>query len=340
MGSVEKGPVVLPPAAWDFLEGALGGEEASVSILSEDASFRRYFRVTAGDATYALMEAPPDKEDSAPFVNMARYLKKHGVPAPEIFAESPAQGFYLLEDFGDVTFLKALEAGVEPKRLYAAALDALLDLQAAPRDESCVGHRRPYDRALMMREFALFPDWYLGGIRQKKITEIDRGRFDRVFQRMIGVLLEQPQVLVHRDYHSRNLMWNDGKVGVIDFQDAVFGPITYDLASLLRDCYVAWDAEFRAWALDYWMNGAIERIGCRGDLGMLARDLDWMAVQRNLKAVGIFGRLSLRDGKHGYLDDIPRTMSYVRETLPKYPELAELQDLIATYLPDWGEETP
>ncbi|MBF0097525.1 MAG: phosphotransferase [Magnetococcales bacterium] len=317
-----------------FLTTALAGSPYSVNKVAGDASFRSYYRVTTTDARYILMDAPPDKEDSAPFLDIARFLHPHGVPVPRILQADLQQGYLLLEDFGDTTFLLALEQGVPARQLYQAAVETLLTLQATPLDGSCIAHGRPFDYAMLRRELALFTDWYIEQIRATPISDQDRQRFDAVFDRLLGEILQQPTVLVHRDYHSRNLMWHEDTVGLLDFQDAVVGPITYDLASLLRDCYVAWDAPFRAEISALWLQGARQRLNYAPDgAARFQRDFDWMAIQRNLKAIGIFGRLSRRDGKHGYLNDIPRTMGYVRETLARYPELYPLATLIDQYAP-------
>ncbi|MBF0128337.1 MAG: phosphotransferase, partial [Magnetococcales bacterium] len=233
----------------------------------------------------------------------------------------------------DVTFLKALQEGVAPDTLYRPAVETLLALQSTPDDGSCVAHQRPYDRAMLRRELALFTDWYIEGIRQTPIAPADRVAFDLAFDALLDAILQQPWTLVHRDYHCRNLMWHEGRVGVLDFQDAVMGPVTYDLASLLRDCYVAWDEPFRHKVMSWWFDDPRTRRRYPASRERFQKDFDLMAVQRNLKAVGIFGRLSRRDGKHGYLNDIPRTLGYVGESLPKYPELAELKRLIQHYAP-------
>ncbi|MBF0158668.1 MAG: tRNA (adenosine(37)-N6)-threonylcarbamoyltransferase complex ATPase subunit type 1 TsaE [Magnetococcales bacterium] len=299
-----------------------------------DASFRRYFRLVAGSgSSWILMDAPPDREDVRPFIDMALFLDRHGVPVPRIHAMQPEDGLLLLDDLGDETLLYQIQTGAAPEPLYRLAIDILLKLQATPNDGGCIGHRRLFDRALLRSELALFTDWYLAGVLGQTLDKADQSRFEQAFQTLLDSLLLQPTVLVHRDYHSRNLMWHDDTLGVIDFQDALMGPITYDLASLLRDCYVAWDEPFRRQVADWWLTGASDRLGYRPSPEQFARDLDWMAIQRNLKAVGIFGRLSLRDGKHGYLRDIPRTMGYVYQTLERYPELAPLRQLITRYAP-------
>ncbi|MBF0446786.1 MAG: phosphotransferase [Magnetococcales bacterium] len=327
----------IDSAALDFLKEQVG-DSITISLVSGDASFRRYFRVETEDARYILMDAPPLKEDSAPFLDLSRFLYKNGIPVPQVIAARLDLGFLLLDDFGDCTFLLALEQGESPDLLYRWAVDVLLDIQTTPVNGQTIAHERPYDRALLSRELALFTDWYLEGICKQSITVSDQKRFDSLFERVMEQVLCQPTCLVHRDYHSRNLMWRPqeqgrNRVGVLDFQDAVMGPVTYDLASLLRDCYVAWDRSFRDQISAWWLKGARDRLNYNRTNEEFERDFDWMALQRNLKAVGIFGRLSLRDSKHGYLKDIPRTMSYIKETIIKYPELDELNGLIGRYVP-------
>ncbi|MBF0614064.1 MAG: phosphotransferase [Magnetococcales bacterium] len=319
--------------AREFVEEVLGGG-VTLTQVAGDASFRRYFRVEKGRESWILMDAPPDKEDSHPFLDIARFLRSHGVGAPEVLAERLDLGYVLLEDFGDLTYLKALEAGEDAQTLYRIAVDTLIALQATPVDGSCIAHHRPFDRAMLRRELALFTDWYIEGICRTPIVPEDRLAFDAAFHRLLDGVLRQPWTLVHRDYHSRNLMWRQGQVGVIDFQDAVMGPITYDLASLLRDCYVAWERPFREQVMERWWQAPAIRARYAVDWNTFCTDLGWMGIQRNLKAVGIFGRLSLRDGKHGYLNDIPRTMGYVRAALSDYPELADLSALIHRYAPE------
>ncbi|MBF0141412.1 MAG: phosphotransferase [Magnetococcales bacterium] len=322
---------MVSQTAHQFITERLG-PGCHIRKISGDASFRTYYRVVLPDqTTMVFMDAPPDKENSRPFIDIAHFLERFGVAVPHIFHADVDQGFLLLQDFGDVTFLEALKQGEDAEKLYTRAVDDLLQLQSTPNDASCVAHQRPYDRDLLTRELNLLLDWYIPGILQKTIADTDRAEFHHCFEIIVDQVLRQPVVLVHRDYHSRNLMWLNGQVGIIDFQDAVMGPLTYDLASLLRDCYVAWDAPFRHKIAGLWFEKARTLLGYAPDPATFERDFDWMAVQRNLKAIGIFGRLSLRDGKHGYLNDIPRTMGYVRETLPKYPELHPLLTLLNRY---------
>lgn len=323
---------LVDEAAQGFLVGLLG-EAVSLAPVAGDASFRRYFRAESERGRWIFMDAPPEKEDSSPFVDIARFLLKGGVPVPQVVEARLENGHILLEDFGDLTYLRALEQGISPDRLYRVAVESLLVMQSTSVDGSCIAHQRPYDRALLQRELALFTDWYVEGILHIPITPVDREAFARAFDGLMDLILQQPVCFVHRDYHSRNLMWCEGKVGVLDFQDAVMGPITYDLASLLRDCYVVWDGPFRQRVMHWWFEDS--RTKARYDVGWerFQKDFDLMAIQRNLKAVGIFGRLSLRDGKHGYLNDIPRTLEYIRDSLPKYAELAEMERLIHQYAP-------
>ncbi|MBF0310266.1 MAG: phosphotransferase [Magnetococcales bacterium] len=326
----------LEASGWPFLERVLG-MRPKVTPVSGDASFRHYYRVERDGENWILMEAPPDKEDSHPFVDISHFLRRFDIPVPRVLEGDFATGYFLLDDFGDMTLLKAIDAGQDPWPHYRRAVDWLLAMQSTPVDLTSIAHRRPFDRDMQRRELALFTDWYLEGILKRQISPGDRQRFDSVFHRLLDGVLQQKTGFVHRDYHSRNLMVRpDGELGIIDFQDAVMGPVTYDLASLLRDCYVAWEAPFRKQVMTYWYEGARERGLYNGEWEELQRDFDWMAVQRNLKAVGIFGRLSLRDGKHGYLNDIPRTLGYVRETLSRHAELDELAQLIALYGPTAG----
>ncbi len=325
--------ITLEETACTFLKEMVGDDHTLVKVAG-DASFRSYYRVASTRERWIFMDAPPQKEDSAPFVDIARFLAAHGVPVPRIVEARLANGHLLIEDFGDTTFLKAIEAGQEPLKLYEQAVDVLLDIQATPLDGSCIAHQRPYDRALLRRELALFTDWYLQRVVNIRLTAGEREDYEAIFQTIIDRVLEQPRVFVHRDYHSRNLMRRaDGGIGVLDFQDGVVGPVTYDLASLLRDCYVAWDAPFRRKICDRWLAGARERLGYDPDPERFRVDFDWMSIQRNLKAVGIFGRLSRRDGKHGYLNDIPRTLGYILENVRRHPGLNPLERLLAHHLP-------
>jgi len=311
----------------------VGDGEIHVAPASEDASFRRYFRVTREslpDKTLIAMDAPPDKEDTAPFIAISRMLVDAGIHAPEVLATNTDMGFLLLSDLGNQPYLSALnEKSVDS--LYGDALDALLRIQRdVPHD---INNLPPYDRVLLMREMELFREWYLRRHRNLALTAQEQGMLDNIYQLLAESAQSQPQVFVHRDYHSRNLMvTQENNPGVLDFQDAVIGPITYDLVSLLRDCYIQWPRNrVEQWALDYLHRAADAGVFALSD-NLTDEDLlrwfDWMGVQRHLKASGIFARLWLRDGKPGYLDDIPRTLGYIREVSSRYEQLSPLHDFL------------
>ena len=297
----------------------------SLAPASEDASFRRYWRARFADGrTLVVMDAPPDKEDCRPFVGIARLLGEAGVHVPAIHAENHAEGFLLLEDLGNTTFLDAFAAR-PPGELYSAATDALVRMQLATRE----GVLPPYDRALLERELRLFPDWYVTRELGRALAPGEAAILEDAFEALLANNLAQPAVYVHRDYHSRNLMVCDPMPGVLDFQDAVHGPITYDLVSLLRDAYVAWEEEqVLDWGIRYWEKARRAGLPVRADFGEFYRDFEWMGAQRQLKVVGIFARLAHRDGKTRYLADIPRVLGYLLPTCRRYRELAPLARLI------------
>lgn len=308
----------------------LGLPRYDIAPASSDASFRRYFRIRFDGESRIVMDAPPDKEDSRPFVRIARALHGIGLNVPQILAEDLAQGFLLLSDLGSEQYLGALHAD-SVNRLYGDAMGALLTLQACgPQQDELP----PYDEALLLREMELFREWYLGRHLQLTLSDSEQRLLDETFRLLAQSALAQPQVAVHRDYHSRNLMVAPHNPGILDFQDAVHGPVTYDLVSLLRDCYIAWPrAQVEAWALGY-QELAIDSGILRGrDEERFLRWFDWMGVQRHLKATGIFARLNHRDGKPGYLKDIPRTLGYVREVAGRYSELAPLSALLDERVP-------
>jgi len=296
----------------------------ALAPASADASFRRYFRVTADAASYIAMDAPPEKEDSRPFVAIDRLLEAAGVNVPHIHAQGLDEGYLLLSDFGNRHYLSALgEDSVEA--LYGDALATLLRIQQAPTDDL-----PPYDRQLLWREMELFRDWFLGTHLGLRLDTTQHAALDEAFEALIRAALEQPRVFVHRDYHSRNLMVvPERNPGVLDFQDAVHGPLTYDLVSLLRDCYIAWPRQrVEGWALGYRDRAvAAGIIGALDDRDFL-RWFDLMGIQRHLKAIGIFARLNHRDGKPGYLADIPRTLDYVLAAGRLYDETLPLCRLI------------
>ena len=310
----------------------------SVRSASADASFRRYFRVDAAagapHASLIVMDAPPDKEDCRPFVRVGRLLDAGGVGVPHILEWDEAQGFMLLTDLGASTFLSTLQpdqpfdAGNRAR--YNAALDELVRIQAVAQPDPALP---PYDAALLQREMDLFPEWYLGRLRGLTLDDKQREQLQATFGLIQSNVLSQATVLVHRDYHSRNLMADaadpQARLGVIDFQDAVWGPVTYDLVSLLRDAYVMWDEEVQLdYGVRFWEKARKANLPVPEDFGAFWRDVEWMGLQRHLKVAGIFARLTLRDGKPKYLADAPRFIGYIRSTASRYRELTPLLRLI------------
>jgi len=303
----------------------------TLAPASADASFRRYFRLTLaapdaqGRTTLVAMDAPPPMEDCRPFVRVAGLLHAARVHAPAVHAQDPERGFLLLEDLGSITYLAALRED-NAQALYLDAIDTLVRFQAGARDDALPR----YDEVLLRRELELFPEWYAGQHLGHTLTTAQRGALDAVFAQIIANNLAQPRVFVHRDYHSRNLMVvPERNPGVIDFQDAVSGPVTYDLVSLLRDAYVAWDeARQIDWAVRYWERARAAGIPVDPDFGVFWRDFEWMGVQRQVKVLGIFARLAHRDGKTGYLNDLPRVLAYLRAACARYRELVPLLVLL------------
>jgi aminoglycoside/choline kinase family phosphotransferase len=312
------------------LERWLGAQFPSLPCTlapaSADASFRRYFRARLEDGrSFIVMDAPPDKEDCRPFLHVAALFAAAGAHVPAIHAQDLAAGFLLLEDLGASTYLDCIERKHDPQPLYAAATESLLRIQLASRP----GLLPEYDRALLSRELALFPDWYLAHERRMALSPADKQVLGDAFELLLANNLAQPRVYVHRDYHSRNLMQSDPLPGILDFQDAVFGPITYDLVSLLRDAYVQWEeAQVLDWAVRYWERARKAGLPVRADFAEFYRDFEWMGAQRQLKVIGIFARLCHRDGKARYLADIPRVFGYLLATCRRYRELAPLAHLL------------
>jgi aminoglycoside/choline kinase family phosphotransferase len=290
--------------------------------VSGDASFRRYFRVLSHNLSWIAVDAPPEKEDSAPFVNIARAWEPLEIHAPQVFQADLQQGFMLLSDLGDTLYLDRLDSG-NADQLYRQAMLTLTHIQQCRTIQGVPFP--PYDRALLSREMALFRDWFVDQLLELALDSSEQQLLDQTFERLIESALEQPQVCVHRDYHSRNLMLIDAQApGVIDFQDAVWGPITYDLVSLLRDCYIAWpQAQVERWALEFRLlarqAGLLESVS----ESQFLRWFDLMGMQRHLKAIGIFARLNIRDNKPGYLADIPRTLNYLVQVAAQHPDMAE-----------------
>jgi len=303
---------------------ALADPGVRLDVASADASFRRYFRVTSGARTFIAMDAPPEHEDCRPFVHVARLFRAAGANVPEVLAEDLPRGFLLLTDFGTRTFLDVLDPD-RADALYQAAITALVAIQRASRP----GELPPYDRAVLEREIGLFPQWYLGRHLSAQLSAQESAELERVFEAVVTCNLAEPRAWVHRDYHSRNLMLTEPCPGILDFQDALFGPISYDLVSLLRDAYVDWpEARELDWVIRYWEHARAAGLPVRPDFADFYRDYEWMGVQRQLKVLGIFARLWHRDGKDRYLADLPRVRGYLRRTAGRYRELAPLARLI------------
>jgi aminoglycoside/choline kinase family phosphotransferase len=310
---------------FDWLENDLLLTVTHCEPASSDASFRRYFRIKTPEDQFIVMDAPPEKENIEPFIRIANLLTQSQINVPTIFQQNLTDGFLLLEDFGSQCFLDQLKAN-NAKDLYQTAFDSLFKLQTQTPLKNC--GLPSYNEQLLRRELALFNEWFLDQLLG--VTSPEQ-IWDTVQATLVESALEQPVICVHRDYHSRNLMILDSdSPGVIDFQDAVIGPITYDLVSLLRDCYIAWPEQ----QVDQWMAQYFERLR-RADiiscsLTRFKRWFDLMGMQRHLKAIGIFSRLHLRDGKSSYLNDIPRTLNYVTTICAAYPELFEFNGFLHT----------
>jgi aminoglycoside/choline kinase family phosphotransferase len=312
----------------NWVTAVLQVSHQQLTPLANDASFRRYFRVQAGDVRYVVMDAPPDKESCKPYAAIAKSFYQLGLNVPMIHAEDFDQGFLLLTDFGDHLYLHKLNSQTAPQ-LYQAALQELLLMQSCQRIENYVLPK--FDAALYRREMTLFRDWYLEKYLKVTLSSPELDVLEKTYQLLIADALSQPQVCTHRDYHSRNLMVVAGKQqpGMLDFQDAVWGPITYDLLSLLRDCYIDWPpAQVEAWALQFQQQALKAGLMTEDDPQQFLRWFDWIGLQRHLKCIGIFSRLSQRDQKPGYLQYIPRIIRYAQRVCDRYPEFAELKPLL------------
>jgi aminoglycoside/choline kinase family phosphotransferase len=276
------------------------------------------------------MDAPPDKENVAPFVSVARVLAAMNLNVPIVLAREAARGFLLLSDLGSRQYLDELEAMREVDRLYADALSALVTMQTA--GDAAVRDLPKYDRALLLREMELLPEWFLGKHLGVMIRSTERALLDRLFDTLVNAALAQPAAFVHRDYHSRNLLLcARSNPGILDFQDAVYGPVTYDAVSLLKDCYIAWPAaRVRGWLLGYREQLITAGFALPGDAADFVRWFDLMGLQRHIKVLGIFARLYYRDGKSGYLKDLPRVLDYTRAAAAAYPETAEFAAFVTT----------
>ena len=307
------------------IEGLAGSD---MTPASSDASFRRYFRLQTAAESFIAMDAPPPQEDCLPFVRIAGYLGAMGLNAPQIVEADLQRGFLLLSDLGATQYLQRLNAEpAEADTLYAEAISALLAMQS--RGVAYQAQLPSYDAELLEFELALFHDWLCGAHLGIRFSKSEDGHWQDICSVLIQNALDQPQVFVHRDYHSRNLMvTNDHNPGILDFQDAVEGPFTYDLVSLLKDCYIKWPADqVQAWAEQFYFELDSD-MRAQVSMQQFTRYFELMGVQRQLKAAGIFARLKQRDGKSGYIADIPRCLSYIVELAPRHGELAFLVDII------------
>ena len=312
-----------------WVQEDLGLAGSVIAPASVDASFRRYFRVTRGADSYIVMDAPPDKEDSAPFLKVARILGGMNLNVPIVLARDMERGFLLLSDLGSRQYLDELPGPRAADRLYADALAALRTMQTA--DAAVSGDLPRYDRALLMREMELMPEWFLRHHLKVTIDAQERSMLDELFASLVRAAASQPAAFVHRDYHSRNLLVTaQDNPGILDFQDAVWGPVTYDLASLLKDCYIAWPpARVRAWVLEYREKLLEAGFTLPKDAAEFMRWFDLIGLQRHIKVLGIFARLFYRDGKSQYLKDLPRVLDYARDTASSYADTAPFAAFIA-----------
>jgi N-acetylmuramate 1-kinase len=329
----------LPPPATDarldevisWLPTALESRQTAwktIATASADASFRRYFRVTGDDgATAIVMDAPPPQEDVTPFVNMTHLLADGGVHVPQLFAADAARGFLLLGDMGSTTYLSALQTTESGERdaLMSDAIVTLVRLQCIDPARASTPLPR-YDAALLRREISLFPDWYLDRHCAAALSADEQNSLERVYATLVASALSQPTVLVHRDYMPRNLMVTaDRNPGVLDYQDAVVGPITYDVASLMRDAFLSWEEpQVIDWVVRYWDQAKKAGLPVRADFSEFYREMEWMGLQRHLKVMGIFARINYRDGKPKYLADTPRFVAYARHVAKRYQAFAPL----------------
>jgi len=322
----------LPAAALDaraqaarhFALGHLKLSEAETGLApaSADASFRRYFRLTHGAQSWVVMDAPPAQEDCRPFIHIAGLVREAGLNGPAVLAQDLAQGFLLLGDLGRQTFLHVINAD-NADALFSAAIAALLRWQQSSRE----GVLPPYDAALLARELSLFPDWYVARHLGKAFTDEQQTWWDATCALLIERALAQPRVFVHRDYMPRNLMISDPNPGILDFQDAVHGPLSYDVVSLFKDAFLSWPAErVAAWRQQYWQAARAAGLPVP-DEAPFNRDFDLMGLQRHLKVLGIFARINYRDGKPAYLADTPRFIRYVRAVVDGDAELRPLEQL-------------
>ena len=305
-----------------WLIQALPGYQPDLQPASADASFRRYFRIQHEGRSLIVMDAPPDKEDSEAFIKVAELLQQAGLHGPRVLACDLKLGFLLLTDLGTRLYIDALQTD-DPEPLMRDAMEALVRWQTASQPDVLP----PYDTALLRRELDLFPDWYVARHLGYSLSSAQQAAWRGICDQLVESALAQPRVYVHRDYMPRNLMVSEPNPGIIDFQDAVYGPIAYDLLSLFKDAFLSWPEEQVAgWLAHY--HALAGKAGLPvPEMDEFSRAFDWIGLQRHLKVLGIFARIRHRDGKPHYLEDAPRFVRYIRDVLPRYPELAALQQL-------------
>ncbi|MGU9804570.1 UNVERIFIED_CONTAM: phosphotransferase [Pseudomonas sp. CM11] len=316
----EQLPILFVQQGW----GAV--PPATLTAASSDASFRRYFRWEGEGRSLIVMDAPPPQENCKPFVDIAFLLAKSGINVPKIYAEDLERGFLLLNDLGNQTYLDVID-GDNADPLFRDALQALLAFQQLPM----VAPLPSYDVALLRRELELFPEWYVKHELGIEFDAAQQALWQQASDLLINSALAQPKVLVHRDYMPRNLMLSEPNPGVLDFQDAVYGPVTYDVTCLFKDAFLSWPEErVRGWLEDYWQQAGALGIPVQPDFEDFLRASDLMGVQRHLKVIGIFARICHRDGKPRYLGDVPRFFAYIEAVIARRPELAELDQLLSS----------
>ncbi|WP_370685871.1 aminoglycoside phosphotransferase family protein [Sulfurirhabdus autotrophica] len=308
----------------EWLQKQFPSATARLEVASADASFRHYFRATVAEKTYILMDAPPSHEDCKPFIAVSKLFGETGVHVPEVLAQDLEQGFLLLTDLGNATYLSVLN-DENADDLYGDAIDALIQIQKGSRPNVLP----EYDATLLTREMNLLPEWYISKHLQHVLSDEENAVLNTVFESVLSNNLVQGKVFVHRDYHSRNLMVSKPNPGILDFQDAVYGPITYDLVSLFKDAYIQWEeAQVLDWVIRYWEKARKAGLPVQQDFAEFYRDFEWMGVQRHIKVLGIFARLFHRDGKDGYIKDMPLVADYLRKACTRYRELVPLIRLL------------
>lgn len=312
----------------EWLNNILKNQEYTIKPASSDASFRRYFRIVSSNQSYILMDAPPEKENSKPFVDIANVLFNAGLNVPKIHKADFKKGFLLLSDLGNKTYLDELNQQ-NASLLYRDAYLALIKIQKNADTQSL----KPYNDSLLMKELSLFPDWYLKLHKSYQMNDSEKNILGLTFDLLIKNINSHTQVFVHRDFHSRNLMFCNGDLGenpgILDFQDAVKGSIVYDLVSLFKDAYIVWnEEEIMDWLIRYWEKAKQNKLKVQDDFAEFYRDFEWMGVQRHLKVLGIFARLNYRDHKANYLSDLPAVENYLRRACERYKDLHPLLKLM------------